>query len=243
MLGPSLSFNEKDSGNVNLFVPDFPVTNENKPPEMNCTLEPWTPGCESYELPEAEATLAVGKLCGMMDWMPGCAVAKVCEATPSLLLCNPFSLLADICRFDMPGMKSCFEYKNMCNTKDSIIRQCREYPPLPYLPTTKEAKQLVQSICTEMRMDGCELCPLSNTISINGIPQCDWFTIYSGLCNAMPDMSQVSIALKPPISFLTAAEPYEVYTIYRPLHGNTDIPTLFQFESPRQSKYSKTSHQ
>ncbi|KAJ3071752.1 hypothetical protein HDU99_002352, partial [Rhizoclosmatium hyalinum] len=136
---------------------------------LDCVLEPWTPGCEAYELPSANVTSSVTRLCQSMDWMPGCSVAKMCEATPNLPHCNPFSVLADICRYDMPGMKGCFEYKNMCNTQNSVVQQCKTYPPLPYLTTTKEAKQHVQSICHSMPMDGCELCPTATAGKLNSL--------------------------------------------------------------------------
>ncbi|ORY48624.1 Ctr-domain-containing protein [Rhizoclosmatium globosum] len=161
---------------------------------LDCVLEPWTPGCEAYELPSANVTSSVTRLCQSMDWMPGCSVAKMCEATPNLPHCNPFSVLADICRYDMPGMKGCFEYKNMCNTQNSVVQQCKTYPPLPYLTTTKEAKQHVQSICHSMPMDGCELCPTATAVSTSSttakIAQCDWFGVYADLCIQMPEMPE-----------------------------------------------------
>ncbi|KAJ3075205.1 hypothetical protein HDU98_008931 [Podochytrium sp. JEL0797] len=152
----------------------------------DCIHSPWTPGCERFEIPSSQSAAAVSSLCGMMDWMPGCTVSRIC-ANPAVGVgshpfCDPFAQWADVCRFDMPGMKGCAEYRDMCGNKTSIVQQCLAHPPLPYLPTTKEARTLVTSICTEMSMDGCELCTSGG--------QCDWFGVYSRLCVAMPEMEQ-----------------------------------------------------
>ncbi|KAJ3126232.1 hypothetical protein HK100_010358 [Physocladia obscura] len=101
----------------------------------------------------------------------------------------------------MPGMGPCADYVNMCSPKDSRVQQCKTLSAIPYLPTTKVAKSLVASICNEMWMDGCEKCfavsppPSSLSTNNNGgtiftVKSCDYLAVYSGLCLAMPDMTQ-----------------------------------------------------
>lgn len=55
------------------------------------------------------------------------------------------------------------------------------------LPTTNDAAQLVQSICSSMSMPGCEAC---NFPASGGYPQCDLLSTYAKLCMSMPDMDQ-----------------------------------------------------
>lgn len=54
---------------------------------------------------------------------------------------------------------------------------------LSYLPSTEESMGFVESICSEMAMDGCDKC-----IGIN--KHCDAFQVYTDLCRAMPGMAQ-----------------------------------------------------
>ncbi|KAJ3315318.1 hypothetical protein HDV04_003711 [Boothiomyces sp. JEL0838] len=65
-----------------------------------------------------------------------------------------------------------------------MVRQCSEEKPIPSLPTTKRAKELVKDICDEMDMDGCEKCEGTK------MNKCEVFKVYTDLCVAMPYMSQ-----------------------------------------------------
>ncbi|KAI8621772.1 Ctr copper transporter family-domain-containing protein [Chytriomyces sp. MP71] len=191
----------------------------------DCVAAPWTSGCEGFELDHVVIDLALTRLCSMMNWMPGepasllyfralssithhfipgCSVRTICATTnTNASICNPFSLLSDICATDMPGMKPCAQYVSMCGPENSLVRQCKQYPPMPHIPTTKQAKTAVSDICEEMRMDGCELCvpavpptPLASSSSARSsqlqlaVANCDYLSVYAGLCLAMPDMVQ-----------------------------------------------------
>ncbi|KAJ3260069.1 hypothetical protein HDU77_001532 [Chytriomyces hyalinus] len=159
--------------------------------DMDCVAMPWTPGCESFQLPTANITATIDRLCGMMDWMPGCSIDTLCKHTPESTFCNPFSVLADICAEDMPRMKPCGPYVSMCMNPESRVTQCKAHPPLKNVPTTKVVKSLVSDICNEMPMDGCELCyPPSSDTRSSAVKQCDYFSVYAGLCAAMPEMHQ-----------------------------------------------------
>ncbi|KAJ3095257.1 hypothetical protein HDU97_007116 [Phlyctochytrium planicorne] len=90
--------------------------------------------------------------------------------------------------FEIPLVNLTTSITNLCKAMDwmpgTSVRQCSTYPPLSYIPTTKESLDLVHSICDEMDHSGCELC-----VAGNGKP-CDAFTVYSNLCTVMPSMSQ-----------------------------------------------------
>ncbi|KAI8927227.1 Ctr copper transporter family-domain-containing protein [Entophlyctis helioformis] len=154
------------------------------PPSESCASNPSQASCVDFELPPANVTAALESLCGSMSNMPGCSLRRSCQTSPSLhskWFCRDFSLLADICASDMPRMKGCSTYTQMCRS-DTVVRQCFTNPPLPFLPTTKRAKQLVNDICGEMDMAGCEKCA--------GGGMCPGFDVYGQLCLAMPGMSQ-----------------------------------------------------
>ncbi|KAJ3267096.1 hypothetical protein HDU76_011864, partial [Blyttiomyces sp. JEL0837] len=70
-------------------------------------------------------------------------------------------------------MKGCTGYSKIC-TPESVVKQCKTYPPLPYLPTTKEAASLVKSICSEMDMTGCEKCSFTTQWQQYSSSQSEW---------------------------------------------------------------------
>eukprot|EP00842_Homolaphlyctis_polyrhiza_P001063 jgi/Hompol1/1958/HPOL_000594-RA len=81
----------------------------------------------------------------------------------------------------MPGMSACSVFNKVCRS-GTAVRQCFENPPAAYMLSSKRAKQLVQDICQEMDMSGCERCPATGP--------CPGFEVYGQLCLAMPDMQQ-----------------------------------------------------
>ena len=116
----------------------------------------------------------------------GCYMRSLCamsEEGDSYPYCKPFSILADICAKDMPKMNDCHVYTTLCLTPGSTVEQCRLNPPVQGLPTTSQAKKLVQNICQEMEMTGCVECT-------SDLRKCNGLKTYSNLCYQMPGMSQ-----------------------------------------------------
>jgi copper transporter 1 len=112
-----------------------------------------------------------------MKGMPGCGLET---ATKS----SPFVIYSTICT-DMPSMKDCSLFKSQCSNSDNI--QCQKNRPIP-LPSSSITTKQIYSICKEMAMDGCDVCPIQNENS--SYAECDLIGTYSKLCNAMPEMSQ-----------------------------------------------------
>ncbi|KAJ3274230.1 hypothetical protein HDV01_003303 [Terramyces sp. JEL0728] len=158
----------------------------------DCTTDPKQSGCKDFRLDAKIVQDSITDLCTQMPLMPGCTVKNYCadERISHRPFCTSFSVLADICAEDMPKMKGCKPYISVC-PRDTMVRQCSEEKPIPSLPTTKRAKELVKGfsfvtadICDEMDMDGCEKCEGSK------MNKCEVFKVYTDLCIAMPYMSQ-----------------------------------------------------
>jgi copper transporter 1 len=148
---------------------------------LECVTNSSRPECVDYLLPESEIIEIIDGLCEQMPNMPGCTINKLCKGLQQPF-CSKFSLLADICQFDMPNMKKCSKYKSLCSP-DSVVKQCKTHASIPGLPTTRKSKEFVHDICTEMDMKGCDQCKDKN---------CESFAIYADLCRQMPGMSQCS---------------------------------------------------
>ncbi|KAJ3189877.1 hypothetical protein HDU85_000161 [Gaertneriomyces sp. JEL0708] len=167
----------------------------------NCPTFPSDPACETYRIDAPTANQALDELCTQMKGMPGCTVRQLCADDtlfPSGELkekyCNEVSVLADVCYSDMPNMQSCKPYTSTCgslgNSTGVLNPQCQSFPALPDLPTSAVLTKQIYSICTEMSMDGCEVCMphIRNDKSIYA--ECDLLGTYMNLCGAMPEMSQ-----------------------------------------------------
>ena len=122
---------------------------------VDCIESPENPTCRDFKLSRKEVDNSLLKLCESMPGMPGCYLKSNCD--PSIPYCSPFSLLASVCKYDMPKMHECRTYTKLCSTS-SVIRQCTTDIPLPSLPTSAKTKSLIDSICNEMDMAGCEKC-------------------------------------------------------------------------------------
>lgn len=144
---------------------------------LDCINQPADFDCYDFQLTNASSL--VNSLCESMPHMPGCVIQSTCQNEKGY--CHPFSLFADICSFDMPKMKDCHLYSQLCKTAGSKIAQCTQNPPLPFLPTTFASKKEISSICSEMDMKGCEACRSGS---------CNSLQVYSDLCIAMPNMHQ-----------------------------------------------------
>ncbi|KAH6601154.1 hypothetical protein BASA50_001833 [Batrachochytrium salamandrivorans] len=170
-------------GHIESTVGKSTASSDTLAPTPDCINDPTAPICQSYQLPSANVSFDLDTLCSSMPNMPGCSIRKSCSLLPTSRrwYCKEFSILADVCAKDMPGMRGCGSYTKMCKT-GSVIKQCYDEPPIAYLPTTKRAKQLVQEICADMYMTGCEKCQPSG--------MCPGFDVYGELCQSMPDMPQ-----------------------------------------------------
>ena len=118
-----------------------------------------------------------------MRGMPGCSLKNECSKDANVLAspyCKTESLLSDICVADMPQMGICKNFSSVCTSSD-----CK---PLPNLPTSAILTQQIYSICSEMKMDGCEKCKIASSTSTYA--DCDLLGTFGNLCKSMPDMSQ-----------------------------------------------------
>ena len=141
---------------------------------FGCIETPDDENCRDFQLPPTIIDESIMKLCKSMPNMPGCYLNDNCN--PTLPNCSKFSILASICKYDMPKMHECNTYTKMCSS-DSIIRQCQQLPPIG-LPTSKQTKSLINSICSEMDMSDCDCKENCN------------FSTYLHLCQQMPNMNQ-----------------------------------------------------
>lgn len=153
----------------------------------HCVDTPSDPDCKGFKLPDVRKH--IDNSCGMM-WMPGCTIDNICKDSKynntetKNTLCSEFSVLIDLCTDHLMGV-GCRHWKKMCQPEDSnsVVDQCKT-PNLGHvLPNTKESKQLVEDICNDMPMDGCEKCK-------PGDGHCDYLEVYSHLCIQMPEMHQ-----------------------------------------------------
>lgn len=153
-----------------------------------CVENPKEPLCQDFKLPKVRDY--IDELCDMM-WMPGCTVDKICHnskynnSQTTDNICSEFSVMVDICDEMSMGVIGCAHWKQMCKPEDgkTVVKQCKTPNLTQALPTTRESKDLVKSICTEMPMDGCDRCA-------PGDNQCDYLEVYSTLCIQMPEMEQ-----------------------------------------------------
>lgn len=153
-----------------------------------CVTDPTPSHCTAYTYPDANATADMDSLCRSMGFMSGCTIESLCasDAHQGDPYCQPFSILADVCAGDMPGMSGCARYVSMCHPETSVVAQCDELPPIPGLPTTSQANDAIKSMCGQHSMPGCEECPLSSP----GFMDCDLLSVYSKLCLSMPGMAE-----------------------------------------------------
>lgn len=145
-----------------------------------CVTHPTNTTCKDYRIPDPAGVLA--DMC-TMDSMPACSVSRrVCSQSEysSSPFCATSSLMADACTDMTMGVTGCVNYVQMC-VSGSVIAECYEPSLKNVLPTYKQAKNLVNDICTSMSMSDCKQCESGS---------CDYLSVYSDLCLAMPNMQQ-----------------------------------------------------
>ncbi|KAG2448735.1 hypothetical protein HYH02_006089 [Chlamydomonas schloesseri] len=144
-----------------------------------CVADGTNPMCVSYVYPNTSVAADLTNLCAAMPYMPGCSIRDACRAgTVTGDFCRPMTLLASIC-LDMPSMGGCKSYRGLCRN-GTVVQQCRDFPVIPGLPTTKEAQASVDAMCASMYMERCDTC---NQVS------CDnYIDAMSSMCTDMPYM-------------------------------------------------------
>lgn len=186
----------------------------------DCLKDPTDKNCSTFVYKEDLIQADINRLCKQMDYMPGCSINSLCNSNKALAnepYCNSFSILADVCKTDMPGMGGCENYVSLCNNKNSLVPQCKINQPISNLPSTDLVNKQVKSICNEMAMDGCEKCSFKTSYG-----KCDLLAVYSQLCQAMPEMSQCGEwkTMCPG----SASEKPENNLPYCQMNGNGDTP-------------------
>ena len=173
-----------------------------------CVTDPTSMACASFTLPDAAVDADLDALCTAMPNMVGCSLRTACNASsdpshtshtsdtshssPSSVYCEPFTLLATICD-EMPAMRGCSTYNSVCQA-GSLVPQCKNNPPVPYAPTTREATDTVVSMCSTHGMVGCETCtsaakcphPLDTLSQIClGMPYMEGCRQFYSMCNVV----------------------------------------------------------
>ncbi|KAI9294049.1 Ctr-domain-containing protein [Neoconidiobolus thromboides FSU 785] len=155
----------------------------------DCISNPTDSSCTNYVYSNENIEADMINLCRNMPYMPGCSIRSLCGNSTQLqqeAYCDSFSILADVCKSDMPGMGGCKNYVSLCK-QGSLVPQCKDKLPISNLPNTETVNKQVKSICNEMTMDGCEKCATTSFYA-----NCDLLGVYSQLCQAMPEMDQCS---------------------------------------------------
>ncbi|KAG2490414.1 hypothetical protein HYH03_011214 [Edaphochlamys debaryana] len=144
-----------------------------------CILTPDLPECASYVYPDAAIAADVTSLCDDMPYMPGCTIHTECTAgnITGAKICQGFTVLASLCE-DMARMRGCRSFNTLCGA-GSLVPQCREYPAVPGLPTTMDAKTSVVEVC-----DSQPDIPVCETCNALGCP--DWLSALAAVCDAAP---------------------------------------------------------
>lgn len=150
----------------------------------DCINNPTDDKCVDFKIKDDAINQSLDSLCSQMPNMPGCTIRSLCKKDDSSQQCNSFSILGDICSKDMPNMSDCQDYTNMCK-EGTKVKQCTQNKPIKNLPKTQETMKLVESICSDMNMSGCQKCKDDSN--------CDLLKVYSELCLSMPDMKQCSV--------------------------------------------------
>lgn len=146
--------------------------------------------CETYVYADADVLDDMADLCAAMSFMPGCTLWAHCEERNSTAgACSPFSLLANVCERDMPGMRGCANYVALCGDNSTVVAQCTEAPALAGVLLTADATDAVLEACSTTTLSGpptgCQVC--------NSSMDCpDPLAALSLVCTGTPDIEQCS---------------------------------------------------
>ena len=143
--------------------------------QKDCLNNPREEACAKYEYPDESVKTDLNGLCSQMKFMPGCTLSSECKE-PS---CSPWTVLTDICRWDMGKMKDCANYNKLC-ANGTRVEACKEEGFLKGDLTTIAVNSAVKSICYEMpEMAGCEKCEFAEGKTY---ADCDLLRVYAQLC-------------------------------------------------------------
>eukprot|EP01128_Nolandella_sp_AFSM9_P006019 TRINITY_DN3024_c0_g1_i1.p1 TRINITY_DN3024_c0_g1~~TRINITY_DN3024_c0_g1_i1.p1 ORF type:complete len:569 (-),score=98.64 TRINITY_DN3024_c0_g1_i1:344-2026(-) len=204
----------------------------------DCYKEPTNPACATFKMPVEVVTKDITMACNMMPSMPGCTIDTLCETAPESTgdLCQPFSILKDVCSPSMAKMMGCSEhYAPLCFTNDTVVEECK----MPFVapPSMMTTKELVGDICQEMpKMTGCSTCFPDGKYT-----PCDLLTIYSDLCLQMPMMKQCAthkdLCKRIPEWPLCTGDPWPKSPAPSP--GPSPTPTTTEMDCYQNSSQSK----
>jgi hypothetical protein len=155
--------------------------------DVDCINQPADRNCASFQLNASQCIAGIKLNCDgdLMGYrMSSCSVWALCQTADYATkpYCRPFSVLKDTCTdMDMGG---CGDYTHMCKAGSAVL-QCNSTSLAEVLPNSVDTQKQLLSICSEMAMDGCEVCKGDSCTG-------DILTAYSKLCYAMPTMAQCS---------------------------------------------------
>eukprot|EP00884_Botryococcus_braunii_P019017 jgi/Botrbrau1/579/Bobra.0010s0045.1 len=155
-----------------------------------CYADPSDPVCVDFRQSDADSLEDLEELCiregTSMPYMVVCSLWNACkEGTARGPPCQPFSLVGSGC-VDMPGMSGCKRFKALCRNPQSVVKQCKDEPPLPHVLTTMQARKAIAEMCASHYMEGCDNCK-----GPSGFGQCAHpLETLSELCLGMPGMAQ-----------------------------------------------------
>lgn len=167
-----------------------------------CVNDPTMAECERFVYTEADAISDLTSLCSDMSFMTACTLWTSCKGRNLTTTgnCDPFGLVASTCGPDMMSkMRGCKSYNAMC-ADGSLVPQCYQSGPLPFMPTTWNTTDTVAAMCAADAMlannTGCIACssriscpdPLASmSVLCTAWPEMDACDSFSALCNEAGD--------------------------------------------------------
>jgi len=111
-------------------------------------------------------------------------------------------VLQDICFYDagMQAMSGCENIRALCSAS-SVVKQCQQNTPVPHIIQTMSTISQVLDACSQMNMNGCNLClsqndcqdpllAMSQVCQSMWMPQCsDW----KMMCDSLPNEQKNSM--------------------------------------------------
>ncbi|WIA12069.1 hypothetical protein OEZ85_012146 [Tetradesmus obliquus] len=160
-----------------------------------CVSNPTSSSCTDYKYSEEQAMKDLEVICGSQPNLSACSLFKLCSTgvdpmsigkTPRT--CNDFHLLATACRHDSIGKNEtgCANYRSLCMTDNTAVKQCKDFGGLRYLTPTAAARQLSRMLCeVDTGAAACTRCDWSAAA-----PQCDVLSVYGQLCTDSADHNE-----------------------------------------------------
>jgi hypothetical protein len=137
----------------------------------------------------AQSVTTITNLCGQTGAnAPYCVVYReACSSSSTAPICSEDSavaLLVTMCNSEFKDSSYCTEINNNCAQTNCTVNNFFEN-----VPTSVEATNLIQGICTDMPgMALCSTCPAP----VDGVSNCNLLSTYMGLCG-VHDMTQCNV--------------------------------------------------